>query len=172
MPYNKQLNNLACLISTGNYQNSIKMPYNKQLNNLSLLDQYRKISDLGLYCQEPVLIFYFNNNYTYYVGLPVCVPQDAPVHVYIETFHYEIHSVHRGVLRDARREPNIIHFYAQGTQHYVLRTRALYHRKSIKKDANIILFDYLVASKAMVGLPVIVHVQFWVSFFLECLVFF
>ena len=35
-----------------------------------------------------------------------------------------------------------------------MRARALYHRKPIKKDANIILLNYLVASKAMVGLPV------------------
>jgi len=33
--------------------------------------------------------------------------------------------------------------------------RALYHRKPIKKDANIIVLNYLVASKAMVGLSMV-----------------
>ena len=52
------------------------------------------------------------------------------------------------------RDPNIIHFYAQGTQHNTYCARALYHRKPIKIVANIILLNYLVASKGMVGLPV------------------
>jgi len=56
--------------------------------------------------------------------------------------------------RDAHRDPNIIHFYAQGSQHNTYCAHAHYHRKPIKKDANIILFHYLVASKGMVGLPV------------------
>jgi len=68
--------------------------------------------------------------------------------------------------RDAHREPNIIRYSTQGTQH-IYCARVLYHRKPIKKkDANIILFDYLVASKAMVGLPVYLVAS---RFFMEAL---
>ena len=58
--------------------------------------------------------------------------------------------------RDAHRDPNIKHFYAQVTQHNTYRARALYHRKPIKKDARIQIYFYLlvVASETMVGLPV------------------
>jgi len=62
--------------------------------------------------------------------------------------------------RDAHREPNIIRYSTQGTQHntyvYIMRARARSTTGNpSKKAANIILStDYLVASKAMVGLPV------------------
>jgi len=59
----------------------------------------------------------------YYVGLPVRVPQEASAAMYIVKYTH--------VLRDAHRDPNIIHFYAQGTQHNT------YHRKPIKKKTQI-----------------------------------
>jgi len=37
------------------------------------------------------------------------------------------------VLRYVHREPNIVHFYAQGAQHNTHCARALYHRKPINK---------------------------------------
>ncbi|KAK3716751.1 hypothetical protein QZH41_018232, partial [Actinostola sp. cb2023] len=54
------------------------------------------------------------------------------------------------ILRDAYREPNIGRYSAQGGGHNTHCARMLYHRKPIKKDANIILLNYLVASEAMV----------------------
>jgi len=64
--------------------------------------------------------------------------------------------------RDVHRKPNIGYYSAQGTQHiyvlYIDRARAL-PQETHKKDANIILFPYLVASKGMVGLPVVERAQ-------------